>query len=76
MGRSLLYPDQGGLRANDIELVDLVEGPMDIAPPGLVGHHDDGYSPLYHPPFLYDRGDADLMLPQDPRDSGEDAGAV
>jgi len=35
-----------------------------------VGHHDDGHRPLYPPPLLYHRGDADLVLPQDPRDLG------
>ncbi len=70
------HPDQGGLGADDIELVDLVQGMMDIAAVGLVGHHDDGDRLLYLSPFLYDRGDADLMLSQDTRDGGEDTGSV
>jgi hypothetical protein len=71
-----LHPDEGSLSANNIKTVYLVQGIVDIAPFGLVGHHDDGDRLLYLSPLLYDRGDADIMLPQDPRDGGEDAGAV
>ncbi len=61
-----LHPDYGGLGADDIELVYPIQGLIDIAPLGLVGHHDDGDRLLHFSPFLYHRGDADIMLPQDP----------
>ena len=61
----ILHSDEHCLPQNHTQVVNLLQGLMDILFPGLMGHHDNGHCTIDLPSFLNHCGDADIILPQD-----------